>query len=80
MAHGTALKNPLRHMSSSQIISNYESSGCIVVILFGFDYFQKINDVVASEINRIYQLFLGRNPAFKGNVSLAGHSLGKVRS
>ena len=33
-------------------------------------------DTVASEMNRIYKLFLQRNPDFKGGVSIAGHSLG----
>lgn len=33
-------------------------------------------DTVASEINRLYALFMQRNPEFKGSVSVAGHSLG----
>ncbi|KAK6178146.1 hypothetical protein SNE40_012963 [Patella caerulea] len=39
-------------------------------------YCQLIADTVGREINRIYQLFLSRHPAFKGSVSVAGHSLG----
>ena len=30
-------------------------------------------------MNRLYSLFLSRNPQFKGAVSVAGHSLGKNR-
>ncbi|XP_038602554.1 phospholipase DDHD2 isoform X2 [Tachyglossus aculeatus] len=41
-------------------------------------YCQTIVDTVASEMNRIYTLFLQRNPGFKGGVSIAGHSLGSL--
>ena len=40
--------------------------------------FQKIADTVSSEVSRLYQLFLSRNPNFKGAMSVAGHSLGKT--
>uniref|UniRef100_A0A6Q2Y4E5 SEC23 interacting protein n=1 Tax=Esox lucius TaxID=8010 RepID=A0A6Q2Y4E5_ESOLU len=38
-------------------------------------YCQTIMDTVALEINRIYALFMKRNPDFKGSVSVSGHSL-----
>ncbi|XP_017320014.1 SEC23-interacting protein isoform X2 [Ictalurus punctatus] len=41
-------------------------------------YCQTIMDTVASEINRLYALFMQRNPEFKGSVSVAGHSLGSL--
>ncbi|XP_068228362.1 phospholipase DDHD2-like isoform X2 [Palaemon carinicauda] len=41
-------------------------------------YCQHIMDTVASELNRLYNLFSERNPSFKGLVSLGGHSLGSV--
>lgn len=41
-------------------------------------YCQNIISVVGGEINRIYNLFKQRNPAFEGGVSLAGHSLGSL--
>ncbi|XP_068277457.1 phospholipase DDHD2 isoform X2 [Nyctibius grandis] len=41
-------------------------------------YCQTIVDTVASEMNRLYQLFLQRNPLFSGGVSIAGHSLGSL--
>ncbi|CAG0920609.1 unnamed protein product [Notodromas monacha] len=41
-------------------------------------YCQHIMDRVGSEMNRMHQIFLKRNPDFKGHVSLAGHSLGSV--
>lgn len=43
-----------------------------------FYLFQTIIDSVGSELNRIYKLFLSRNPTFVGNVSLIGHSLGSL--
>ncbi|XP_067908992.1 SEC23-interacting protein [Heterodontus francisci] len=41
-------------------------------------YCQTIVDKVVAEINRLYALFLSRNPNFKGGVSLTGHSLGSL--
>ncbi|TRY57697.1 hypothetical protein DNTS_025918 [Danionella cerebrum] len=41
-------------------------------------YCQTIVDTVASEINRLYSLFLQRHPYFTGKVSLFGHSLGSL--
>uniref|UniRef100_A0A6Q2YBJ8 SEC23 interacting protein n=1 Tax=Esox lucius TaxID=8010 RepID=A0A6Q2YBJ8_ESOLU len=41
-------------------------------------YCQTIMDTVALEINRIYALFMKRNPDFKGSVSVSGHSLGSL--
>lgn len=39
-------------------------------------YCQTIMDTVALEINRLYALFMTRNPDYKGSVSVCGHSLG----
>lgn len=39
-------------------------------------YCQTIMDTVALEINRLYALFLKRNPDYRGGISVAGHSLG----
>ncbi|XP_004922247.3 uncharacterized protein LOC101741044 isoform X2 [Bombyx mori] len=41
-------------------------------------YCQTIIDTVCKELNRIYGIFLKRNPEFRGGVSLGGHSLGSV--
>ncbi|XP_071549263.1 uncharacterized protein [Panulirus ornatus] len=49
------------------------------VLLFNSPiYCQHIMDTVASELNRLYNLFCKRNPSFGGLVSLGGHSLGSV--
>uniref|UniRef100_A0A8C3JQ22 DDHD domain containing 2 n=1 Tax=Calidris pygmaea TaxID=425635 RepID=A0A8C3JQ22_9CHAR len=62
--------NRLRHFINDTILDVffYNSS----------TYCQTIVDTVASEMNRLYQLFLQRNPLFKGGVSIAGHSLGNL--
>uniref|UniRef100_A0A8C9X4B9 SEC23 interacting protein n=1 Tax=Sander lucioperca TaxID=283035 RepID=A0A8C9X4B9_SANLU len=39
-------------------------------------YCQTIMDTVANEINRLYALFMTRNPDYRGGTSVAGHSLG----
>ena len=39
--------------------------------------FQIICDTVGREMNRLFQIFLARNPTFNGEVSVAGHSLGE---
>ncbi|KAM8859855.1 SEC23-interacting protein [Spinachia spinachia] len=41
-------------------------------------YCQTIMDTVAQEINRLYALFMARNPDYKGSTSVAGHSLGSL--
>ncbi|KAF6725648.1 SEC23-interacting protein [Oryzias melastigma] len=41
-------------------------------------YCQTIMDTVALEMNRLYALFLKRNPDYRGGVSVAGHSLGSL--
>lgn len=41
-------------------------------------YCQMIMQTVSKELNRIYDLFLSRNPQFKGGISLGGHSLGSL--
>ncbi|XP_019358462.1 PREDICTED: SEC23-interacting protein isoform X1 [Gavialis gangeticus] len=41
-------------------------------------YCQTIVDKVGMEMNRLYSLFMSRNPDFKGGVSVSGHSLGSL--
>ncbi|XP_077991944.1 triacylglycerol hydrolase DDHD2-like isoform X2 [Glandiceps talaboti] len=41
-------------------------------------YCQTVSDRVGGEINRLYQLFMERNPRFNGQVSIVGHSLGSL--
>ena len=37
-----------------------------------------ISRIVVKELNRIYRLFMERNPSFNGKISLVGHSLGSA--
>lgn len=48
------------------------------ILLYQSAYREHISRIVTDESNRIYDLFLQRNPYFKGKVSLAGHSLGSA--
>ena len=48
------------------------------ILLYQSGYREHIAGIVQRECNRIYKLFLERNPNFKGKVSLIGHSLGSA--
>ncbi|MBN3282547.1 S23IP protein, partial [Polyodon spathula] len=41
-------------------------------------YCQTIVDKVCMELNRMFALFMSRNPDFKGQISVLGHSLGSL--
>lgn len=41
-------------------------------------YCQKIISTVGNELRRLHELFKKRNPSFKGQISLCGHSLGSL--
>nr|CAH0098150.1 unnamed protein product [Daphnia galeata] len=41
-------------------------------------YCETIISTVAHELNRLYKIFVQRNPTFHGQVSLGGHSLGSL--
>lgn len=62
--------NRLRHFTNDTILD--------VFFYNSPTYCQTIVDTVVSEMNRIYTLFLQRNPDFRGSVSIAGHSLGSL--
>jgi hypothetical protein len=48
------------------------------VLLYQSAYRGQICDIVLKESNRIYKLFMDRNPEFKGKVHIMGHSLGSA--
>ncbi|GJC97969.1 DDHD domain-containing protein [Colletotrichum higginsianum] len=48
------------------------------VLLYQSAYREQISEIVLKESNRIYKLFLERNPEFKGKVHIVGHSLGSA--
>ncbi|KAG4419810.1 hypothetical protein IFR04_007029 [Cadophora malorum] len=48
------------------------------ILLYQSAYREHITQLVTAESNRVYDLFLARNPTFTGKVSLIGHSLGSA--
>ncbi|KAI1495552.1 DDHD domain-containing protein [Biscogniauxia marginata] len=48
------------------------------VLLYQSAYREQIAEIVLKESNRIYKLFIERNPEFKGRVHVIGHSLGSA--
>ncbi|OLN86337.1 putative phospholipase C20G8.02, mitochondrial [Colletotrichum chlorophyti] len=48
------------------------------VLLYQSAYREQIAEIVLKESNRIFKLFLARNPEFKGKVHIIGHSLGSA--
>ncbi|KAI0538192.1 DDHD domain-containing protein [Xylaria digitata] len=48
------------------------------VLLYQSAYREQITEIVLKESNRIYKLFLERNPEFEGKVHIIGHSLGSA--
>lgn len=48
------------------------------ILLYQSAYREHIAGIVQRECNRVYELFVHRNPNFKGKVSLIGHSLGSA--
>lgn len=48
------------------------------ILLYQSAYRDHIASIVLQECNRVYELFIKRNPDFHGKVSLIGHSLGSA--
>lgn len=48
------------------------------ILLYQSAYREHIAGIVQRECNRVYELFVQRNPNFKGKVNLIGHSLGSA--
>lgn len=48
------------------------------MLLYQSAYREQIAEIVFKEANRIYNLFIERNPGFKGKVHVMGHSLGSA--
>uniref|UniRef100_A0A673X2X8 DDHD domain containing 2 n=1 Tax=Salmo trutta TaxID=8032 RepID=A0A673X2X8_SALTR len=78
--HGdaTGVDDDIQRITLPSISCLRQFSNSTVLDLFFYNsptYCQTIIDTVASEINRLHQVFLQRHPQFTGAVSLAGHSL-----
>ena len=48
------------------------------ILMYQSAYREHISETVVRECNRVYEIFLHRNPEFRGRVSLIGHSLGSA--
>ena len=48
------------------------------ILLYQSAYREHIVSIVRRECNRVYDLFMSRNPQFDGKVSIVGHSLGSA--
>ncbi|KAI4875244.1 hypothetical protein NFI96_010712 [Prochilodus magdalenae] len=81
--HGesTGVDRDIERITLPSISRLRQFSNDTVLDLFFYNsptYCQTIVDTVASEINRLYSIFLVRHPHFSGAVSVAGHSLGSL--
>ena len=59
-------------------IRNLISDLALDILLYQSAYREHISGIVQRECNRIFELFMQRNPNFKGKISLIGHSLGSA--
>lgn len=59
-------------------IRNLITDLALDILLYQSAYREHIAGIVQRECNRIYGLFLQRNPNFNGKISLIGHSLGSA--
>lgn len=59
-------------------IRNLITDLALDILLYQSAYREHIAGIVQRECNRIYELFLQRNPDFNGKISLIGHSLGSA--
>ena len=59
-------------------IRNLITDLALDILLYQSAYREHIASIVQQECNRVYELFVQRNPTFSGKVSLVGHSLGSA--
>lgn len=59
-------------------IRNLITDLALDILLYQSAYREHIAGIVQRECNRVFELFMQRNPHFNGKVSLVGHSLGSA--
>ena len=59
-------------------IRNLITDLALDILLYQSAYREHIARIVQRECNRVYDLFIQRNPSFNGKVSMIGHSLGSA--
>lgn len=66
-------------LESLPTLRNFTNDTLLDILFYTSPVFcQQIIDAVAGNLNKIYTKFCDRNPSFKGNVSVSGHSLGSL--
>lgn len=81
--HGenTEIENILKQLTLKSInrLRDFTNGTLLDILLYASPvYCQRIVDTISKEIDRVYFMFLKRNPGFSGKISLAGHSLGSL--
>ena len=59
-------------------IRNLITDLALDILLYQSAYREHIAGIVRRECNRVYELYIQRNPCFNGKVSMIGHSLGSA--
>jgi len=59
-------------------IRNLITDLALDILLYQSAYREHIAGIVQRECNRVYDLFMQRNPTFSGKISMIGHSLGSA--
>lgn len=80
-ADATGVDNDIQRITLPSICRLRQFTNETLLDLFFYNsptYCQTIVNTVCGEMNRIYRLFLERNPTFKGRLSVTGHSLGSL--
>lgn len=80
-ADATGVDNDIQRITLPSICRLRQFTNETLLDLFFYNsptYCQTIVNTVCGEMNRIYRLFLERNPTFKGRISVTGHSLGSL--
>lgn len=49
-----------------------------ILLYYEGKYFKQILECVTSELNRVYKLYMEKNPQFNGKIHILGHSLGSA--
>ncbi|XP_068130711.1 phospholipase DDHD2-like [Hyperolius riggenbachi] len=80
-ADATGVDNDIQRITLPSISRLRQFTNDTILDLFFYNsptYCQTIVDTVCVEMNRLYSLFMERNPSYTGGVSVTGHSLGSL--
>ncbi|KAM9312968.1 triacylglycerol hydrolase DDHD2 [Gastrophryne carolinensis] len=80
-ADATGVDNDINRITLPSISRLRQFTNETILDLFFYNsptFCQTIVNTVCGEMNRILRLFMERNPTFKGQISVTGHSLGSL--